>query len=167
VCGVVAIAPTIRSPHNGPMTTLMSLLRLLVICATMLSVGCGTDESSPDAAANQGCLADAQLACASGYMNNDAGVCGEDRDADLPSAICAAGTWSCPSGYLPRSACTARQCGDTLPSGPCAEGDSFSCTGYVYPFVSVYCFCEGVWQCSKWRLPRAELRPGRSPQRGS
>jgi hypothetical protein len=40
-------------------------------------------------------------------------------------------------------------CPDELPSGACESGEVFSCTGWVYDFVEVYCTCEaGTFSCA-------------------
>lgn len=33
-------------------------------------------------------------------------------------------------------------CPASLPEGDCELGDSLSCDGWLYPFVSVFCYCE-------------------------
>jgi hypothetical protein len=45
-------------------------------------------------------------------------------------------------------------CPSPLPAGDCEPGDTLSCDGYIYPFVSVYCSCnESIeptpqWECA-------------------
>lgn len=115
----------------------------LLLCL-LLSAGCGSS-------ASDGCAADAPIACIRGYMNGQDGVCEDETAANLAAPTCTDGTWTCPTDYLLRSACTQKRCPPDLeiPSGPCQEGDGISCTGYVYPFVSVVCFCAGTWQCDR------------------
>lgn len=54
------------------------------------------------------------------------------------------------TGGLPLTNCPSK-----LPSGDCELGDSFSCQGWIYPFVTPFCVCsetEGYedpqWSCA-------------------
>ena len=87
------------------------------------------------------CAADAQFACAYGYISGSRGVCGQER----VDAVCINGDWACPTGRIPASACTDSMCEGNNPSGPCTAGQGYSCTspsGY-----DVSCICEGTWLC--------------------
>ena len=90
-----------------------------------------------------GCAADAPVTCREGYMNGSRGVCSQNT----VDAVCNNGDWSCPVSAIPASACTVEKCPSTLPSGPCQDGQSFSCSGYVYSYVDVSCTCSGTWSC--------------------
>lgn len=90
-----------------------------------------------------GCAADARISCMEGYMTGSSGVCSQDP----VDAVCINGNWSCPVSAIPASACTGQKCPSTLPSGACKSGQSFSCTGWVYSYVSVSCLCSGTWIC--------------------
>jgi len=82
--------------------------------------------------------------CSDGYAEGDGGVCGKTVSA----AICVNGAFVCPIGTIPTSQCTAEKCPSALPSGACHGNESFSCVGWVYPFVSVSCLCiSGTWSC--------------------
>lgn len=53
-----------------------------------------------------------------------------------------------PPDVLDASSPDSSACPSSLPSGPCSNGDAFSCSGWVYPWVRVSCMClSGAWSC--------------------
>jgi hypothetical protein len=93
------------------------------------------------------CPASTKIECVDGWLFGgvDGGFCSQDAGVE---ARCVNGAWTCPNGSIVKSGCTAKQCPDVLPSGPCSSGDKLDCWRWAMPYYQVTCACNaGTWSC--------------------
>ncbi len=104
--------------------------------------GCEASDSEPaDGVGGQPTDdSEAQLGSHAGASGSAGATVVEDDSND--QALSTAGAGGAETGE-------SNDCPDELPSGPCQSDDTFSCTGWVQPFVEVYCSCpSGIWSCA-------------------